>query len=184
MIRYARWEDGRCRGQSRRHCSCQRWQGRQEAAVYRRVLFNIEALQHPLCLRARSAVKALGSTVAALAFDPGATMGTGFLRSMPKPVRWLSNSTLTIWLMRRLGVMIGSKEFSGAGLARVAVDPAYANSFGAYVQSNDGQLITTRQAGCASSCCSTFARKRTFRLASWRHFAGRRRSRTCLGPTA
>jgi NAD(P)-dependent dehydrogenase (short-subunit alcohol dehydrogenase family) len=85
-----------------------------------------------------------GSAVAALAFDPGSTPSTGFLRSMPKPVQWLSKSALMPWIMRRIGVTIGSPEFSGAGLARVALDSAYADGSGKYFQSNDGQLIETR----------------------------------------
>jgi NAD(P)-dependent dehydrogenase (short-subunit alcohol dehydrogenase family) len=85
-----------------------------------------------------------GSAVAALAFDPGATPGTGFLRSMPKPVQWLGGSALMTWVMRRVGVTIGSVGFSGAGLAKVALDPAYADGSGKYFQSNDGRLIETK----------------------------------------
>jgi NAD(P)-dependent dehydrogenase (short-subunit alcohol dehydrogenase family) len=85
-----------------------------------------------------------GSAIAALAFDPGSTPGTGFLRSMPKPVQWLGGSALMPWIMRRVGVTIGSVEFSGAGLAKVALDPAYAYGSAKYFQSNDGQLIETK----------------------------------------
>lgn len=84
------------------------------------------------------------STVAALAFDPGSAPGTGFLRSMPKPVQWLAQSPLMPWIMRRLGVTIGSPEFSGQCLARVAVDAEYAAASGRYFQSNDGRLIEAR----------------------------------------
>ena len=81
------------------------------------------------------------SAIAALAFDPGSTLGTGFLRSMPKPVQWLGRSALMPWLLRRLGVTIGSAEFSGASLAQIALDPAYASGSGKYFQSHDGRLI-------------------------------------------
>jgi NAD(P)-dependent dehydrogenase (short-subunit alcohol dehydrogenase family) len=86
-------------------------------------------------------LKRSGSAIAALAFDPGATPGTGFLRSMPKPVQWLGGSALMYWIMRRIGVTIGSVEFSGAGLAKVARDPAYADGSAKYFQSSDGRLI-------------------------------------------
>lgn len=85
-----------------------------------------------------------GSSIVAIAFDPGSTPDTGFLRTMPKPVQWLSTTTFMTWLSRRLGVTIGSLGFSGASLARLATDPAYARSSGKYLQSNDGKLIETR----------------------------------------
>ncbi len=85
-----------------------------------------------------------GSAIAALAFDPGATSGTGFLRSIPGPVRWLADSKAMTWVMRRLGITIGSVGFSGAALARLAVDAAYADGSGKYFQSNDGRLVETR----------------------------------------
>lgn len=88
-------------------------------------------------------LRRFGSGIAALAFDPGATSGTGFLRSMPGPVRWLGQSAMMTWVMRRLGVTIGSVDFSGAALAKVALDPAYASGSGKYFQSNDGSLIQT-----------------------------------------
>ena len=63
---------------------------------------------------------------------------------MPKPVQWLGKSAFMPWIMRRIGVTIGSPEFSGAGLARVALDSTYADGSGKYFQSNDGRLIETR----------------------------------------
>lgn len=85
-----------------------------------------------------------GSTIASIAFDPGATSGTGFLRSMPKPVQWLSNTDFMNWVFKRMGVTIGSADFSGKSLAKISVDPAYANGSGKYFQSNDGKLIERR----------------------------------------
>lgn len=85
-----------------------------------------------------------GSSMVAIAFDPGSTPDTGFLRTLPKPVQWLSKTTFMTWLSRRLGVTIGSVGFSGASLARLAADPAYAGSSGKYLQSNAGKLVETR----------------------------------------
>ncbi|RVJ14774.1 SDR family NAD(P)-dependent oxidoreductase [Sinorhizobium medicae] len=84
------------------------------------------------------------SSMVAMAFDPGSIPDTGFLRTLPKPVQWLAKTTLMKSLSRRLGVTIGSVGFSGASLARLAADPAYAGSSGKYLQSNDGRLMETR----------------------------------------
>lgn len=89
-------------------------------------------------------LKIKGSSIAAIAFDPGATSGTGFLRSMPKPVQWLANTGFMNWVMKRSGVTIGDIKFSGECLARVTADPAYANGSGKYFQTNDGKLIERR----------------------------------------
>ena len=86
-------------------------------------------------------LKKAGSSVSSIAYDPGATSGTGFLRSMPKPVQWLANSSLMHWVMKRSGVTIGDIVFSGKSLAKVAADSAYANGSGKYFQSNGGILI-------------------------------------------
>ena len=40
-----------------------------------------------------------------------------------------------------IGVTMGSVAFSGASLAKVALDRAYADAAGKYFQSNDGHLI-------------------------------------------
>jgi NAD(P)-dependent dehydrogenase (short-subunit alcohol dehydrogenase family) len=85
-----------------------------------------------------------GSTIASIAYDPGATSGTGFLRGMPKPVQWLAETALMRLLMKRAGVTMGSLDFSGKALATVAADPAYATGSGKYFQSNDNRLIERR----------------------------------------
>lgn len=85
-----------------------------------------------------------GSSVAAIAFDPGSMPDTGFLRSMPKPVQWLGKSSIMPWIMRRIGVTIGSAGFSGQSLAKLAVDSAYADESGGYFQSDDGHLKKRR----------------------------------------
>ena len=85
-----------------------------------------------------------GSTIASIAYDPGATSGTGFVRGMPKPVQWLAGTALMKWLLRRSGITMGGLDFSGKALAKVAADPAYATGSGKYFQSNDGRLIERR----------------------------------------
>ncbi len=89
-------------------------------------------------------LKKSGSSVAAMAFDPGSIPDTGFLRGLPMPVQWFAKSGFMKWMSRRLKVTIGSLDFSGAALARVAADPTYAKGSGKYFQSNDGKLIETR----------------------------------------
>ncbi len=85
-----------------------------------------------------------GSSIASIAFDPGSIPETGLLRTMPKPVQWLARTPAMKGIMRRMGVTQGSVGFSGAALARVAADPAFANASGKYLQSNDGRLIEQR----------------------------------------
>ncbi len=82
--------------------------------------------------------------IAAIAFDPGATPCTGFLRNMPKPVAWLAGTSLMKWLMKRNGVTTSTADFSGESLAKIAIEPAFANSSGKYFQANDGQLKERR----------------------------------------
>ena len=85
-----------------------------------------------------------GSSIASIAFDPGAVPETGLLRAMPKPVQWLAKTRFMKWIMKRVGVTQGSISFSGASLANVASDPAYRNGSGKYFQSNNGALSDTR----------------------------------------
>lgn len=85
-----------------------------------------------------------GSSISSIAFDPGATSGTGFLRNMPKPVQWLASSAFMSWVMKKSGVTIGDIKFSGECLARVTADLEYANGSGKYFQTNDGKLTERR----------------------------------------
>lgn len=85
-----------------------------------------------------------GSTITSIAFDPGSTAGTGFLRAMPRPVRWLSRTAFFNRFQRGLAITMGSMDFSGASLARLAVDPVFAEDSGKYFQSKDGHLIERR----------------------------------------
>jgi NAD(P)-dependent dehydrogenase (short-subunit alcohol dehydrogenase family) len=85
-----------------------------------------------------------GSAIASIAFDPGSTAGTGFLRGMPKPVQWLAATAFSRWLQRRVGVTMGDLEFSGRSLGRIAADPDFADASGQYLQSHDGRLLRVR----------------------------------------
>ena len=85
-----------------------------------------------------------GSSIVSIAFDPGATAGTGFLRDMPKPVQFLSGTSLFKLVFKSIGVTMGSLEFSGRALGEVAADPAFAHGSGKYFQSNNGRLIEAR----------------------------------------
>lgn len=85
-----------------------------------------------------------GSSITSMAYDPGYVPNTGFFRTMPKLVQWLSRTSFMSWVSRRIGITIGSLEFSGAALARLAADPTVANGSGKYFQSNDGRLIEAR----------------------------------------
>jgi len=89
-------------------------------------------------------LKKANSSIASIAYDPGATSGTSFLRNMPKPVRWLTSTAFIHWVMKRSGVTMGDKVFSGKSLANVAVDPDFLNGSGKYFQSNDFKLIERR----------------------------------------
>ncbi len=85
-----------------------------------------------------------GRSVSSIAFDPGSVSGTGLLRGMPRAVQWLSKTAFLQWVFKRRGVTMGSLDFSGASLARIAADPEFANASGKYYQSNDGKLIERR----------------------------------------
>lgn len=82
--------------------------------------------------------------ITSIAFDPGSTPGTGFLRNMPKPVAWLAGTSLLQWVIKRNGITTSTADFSGESLAKVAIDPAYATSSGKYFQCNVGQLSERR----------------------------------------
>ena len=85
-----------------------------------------------------------GSSIASIAFDPGSIPETGLLRTMPKAVQVLAKTRLMKWIMKRAGVTQSTVGFSGASLAQMAVDPAYANASGKYFQSQDGALREKR----------------------------------------
>ncbi len=88
--------------------------------------------------------RAQGSSVQTIAFDPGLIVETGLSRSAPAIVQWLTRTRVAKWLFETLGVTMGSIPFSGDALARMAIDPAFANGGGRYFQSNGGRLIAQR----------------------------------------
>ena len=85
-----------------------------------------------------------GSTLEAIAFDPGMVAGTDFLRAMPAPVRWLGGTRFFTAMNRRMGVTIGSLEFSGESLGRLAAEPEFAEVSGTYFESNNRVLQAAR----------------------------------------
>lgn len=89
-------------------------------------------------------LRAAHAPLSAIAFDPGSVSGTGFLRSMPAPVRLLSRTGVFNRIMRMAGVTMGSLQFSGECLARVAADPEFADASGKYFESNGGSLLEAR----------------------------------------
>ena len=89
-------------------------------------------------------LRQVNSTIASIAFDPGSVAGTGLLRTHPKPVQFLARTALMQWVMGRMGITQSTVEFSGAALARLAVDPAYADGSGKYFQARQGELSQRR----------------------------------------
>ena len=84
------------------------------------------------------------SSIASIAFDPGLIPETGLIRTSPKPVQWLVRSSAMKWLFKRLGVTMGSLDFSGVSLAKIVADPSFADGSGKYFQSHNGSLIKAR----------------------------------------
>ena len=87
-----------------------------------------------------------GSDIASIAFDPGSVSGTSFLRGAPPLLRFIAGTSFAKRLMKRAGITVGSLDVSGASLARLAADPAYADSSGKYFQINDGSFGEKRSA--------------------------------------
>jgi NAD(P)-dependent dehydrogenase (short-subunit alcohol dehydrogenase family) len=84
------------------------------------------------------------SSIASIAFDPGAVPETGLLRTLPKPMQRLATTRMSKWIMKQVGLTQGSLSFSGASLAQIASDPAYRNGSGKYFQANNGLLREAR----------------------------------------
>jgi len=82
--------------------------------------------------------------VSSIAFDPGLIPETGLGRTAPAFARWLSRTGLMKWILKKIGVTMGSLPFSGAALASVAMDDKFANASGKYFQSKNGTLIEAR----------------------------------------
>ena len=91
-----------------------------------------------------------GSSIRSIAFDPGLIVETGLTRSAPVAAQRLMRTRLAKRLFRILGVTMGSIPFSGDALARLAVDPAFANASGKYFQSNNGRLSEARSSAASN----------------------------------
>lgn len=91
-------------------------------------------------------LRATGSGIASIAFDPGSVSGTSFLRGAPRPLRFIASSSFAKWMTKRAGITVGSLDLSGASLAKLAIDPAYAHGSGKYFQVNDGSFKEVRSA--------------------------------------
>ena len=85
-----------------------------------------------------------GSSISSIAFDPGAIPETGLLRTVPEPLQWLGRTRLVKWVSKQIGVTQGSLHFSGACLAKLAIDPEYSFASGKYYQLNHGSLSEIR----------------------------------------
>jgi len=85
-----------------------------------------------------------GSGIASIAYDPGSVPETGLSRNLPKVVQRVAKSSLMHRMSKRIGITTSTLAFSGAALAKLAVDPQYASESGAYFQAQDGQLSKVR----------------------------------------
>lgn len=86
-------------------------------------------------------LRASGSSIQSIAFDPGLIAATGLTRTLPPIMQRISRTGFVAWLMKTIGVTMGSIAFSGDALAKIAVDPAFAAATGKYIQSHNGRLI-------------------------------------------
>lgn len=84
--------------------------------------------------------------IAVLAFNPGFTPGTGFLRNGPVIAKHRVGLRMFTWVIRRLGDVVGDKTFSGAAMGRVAGDARYQAKSGSYFECDDLELHERRSA--------------------------------------
>ncbi|TPW76962.1 SDR family NAD(P)-dependent oxidoreductase [Schumannella sp. 10F1B-5-1] len=103
-------------------------------------------------------LRAEGSAVQSIAFDPGQVPETGFLRDMPRAVQRIATTSLFGWISKRIGGVVSDVAFSGGSLARLAIDPEFADRTGEYFQANDGVLSAVR------SATLTYDRRRAAKL--------------------
>lgn len=89
-------------------------------------------------------LKEQGSTIQPIAFDPGLVVYTNLARTAPTAMHWFARTRFAVQMVRAVGVTMGSLTVSSGGLARVAIDPAYADASGKYIQSNNGKIIEAR----------------------------------------
>jgi NAD(P)-dependent dehydrogenase (short-subunit alcohol dehydrogenase family) len=79
--------------------------------------------------------------LSSIAFDPGLMPETRLGRTAPAFAQWLSRTALVKWILKKIGVTMGSLPFSGAALASIALDERFATASGKYIQSNNGTLM-------------------------------------------
>lgn len=84
------------------------------------------------------------SSVSSIAFDPGGISESSFARGLPKFVQSLIRTRITKWIMKRLGVNVGSLPVAGKSLAQLAVDPLYSHVSGKYFQANETSMRERR----------------------------------------
>jgi NAD(P)-dependent dehydrogenase (short-subunit alcohol dehydrogenase family) len=89
-------------------------------------------------------LKRAHQSLASIAFDPGLIPETGLGRTAPAFAQWLSRTALMKWLLKTIGVTMGSLPFSGAALASIAIDEKFATASGSYIQSKNETLIEAR----------------------------------------
>lgn len=86
-------------------------------------------------------LRAVGSSIQSIAFDPGLIVETGLARSAPPIAQRLMRTGFAKRAFKALGVTMGSIPFSGDALAKVAVGPLFAAASGKYIQSRNGRVI-------------------------------------------
>ena len=82
--------------------------------------------------------------ISSIAYDLGFVPETGLGRTAPAFLQRLICTSLVKTLLRQLGVTMGRLSFSGAALAKVAVDPSFDDVSGKYFHFSNGSLVEAR----------------------------------------
>jgi NAD(P)-dependent dehydrogenase (short-subunit alcohol dehydrogenase family) len=94
-------------------------------------------------------LKSAGQRVSSIAFDPGLIPETGIGRTAPTFLQWIFRTWLVKWILKKIGVTMGSLPFSGAALASLATDDNFLNASGKYIQSMNGTLLEARSSAAS-----------------------------------
>jgi NAD(P)-dependent dehydrogenase (short-subunit alcohol dehydrogenase family) len=89
-------------------------------------------------------LRAAGSSILSVAYDPGMIPETGLTASIPRPAKALLRSMLMKRVLKALGVTIGNLKFSGEMLGRLAIASDYANASGKFMQSRNCKSVEQR----------------------------------------
>lgn len=89
-------------------------------------------------------LRSVGADMLSVAYDPGMIPETGLTATIPKLAKALLRTRAMKRVLKALGVTIGNLRFSGDMLGRLAMDPAYANVSGKFMQSRNCQSIEQR----------------------------------------